>query len=331
MILSTIMYLNSFFAHSYLNIIHIIYCILLIRSKYCIEYNFWVKSKKTLMIILIVLDILYLIVKTIFFLIYIFARETVNKIYPFFIIEYDWKNYYDYAIVSLIVILILVYLIIGEFEEDFWRASILPKTNNILKMKSPSSNNILNIGLFYITLGASMYPSVINLVILFIGVLFFVGMILNKKFRTLMKKYTCIIYLFLIPIYIIINYAVNSNEIMSRITNKYTKLCFVDLFKDEDSDGEAAENLIDNIIYIGSIPFLLFFLGFNEINTHLKCLEYIEKERKRKESKKIRETKSKFSFISSFDNNDDSTTGNNKNERILSLLDSLNINRKKKK
>ena len=175
-IISIIMCLNAFFTYSHLNIIHLIYCILLIRSRYTLEYNFWVKSKKTLMIILIIIDIIYLIVKSIFFLIYKFSslNDTLKII---FIVEDNWRNYYDYIVVSIIIILIIEYLVIAEFDEDFWKASILSKTNNILKQKYLKSNNILNIGLFYITLGASLYPSVINLFILILGFLFFVGMI----------------------------------------------------------------------------------------------------------------------------------------------------------
>ena len=66
-----------------------------------------------------------------------------------------------------------MYLIIGEFDEEFWKASVLTKTNTILKEKSSDCNNILNFGLFYITLGASLYPSFINLIILILGFLFF--------------------------------------------------------------------------------------------------------------------------------------------------------------
>ena len=100
LILTIIMTLNSFIAYSYLNIIHLIYCFLLIYSRFIIEYNFWAKSKKTLMIILSVIDSLYLILKSIFFIIFSLENEisdSLNLIYPFFNVEYSWKNYYDYS------------------------------------------------------------------------------------------------------------------------------------------------------------------------------------------------------------------------------------------
>ena len=324
-IISIIMCLNAFFTYSHLNIIHLIYCILLIRSRYTLEYNFWVKSKKTLMIILIIIDIIYLIVKSIFFLIYKFSslNDTLKII---FIVEDNWRNYYDYIVVSIIIILIIAYLVIAEFDEDFWKASILSKTNNILKQKYLKSNNILNIGLFYITLGASLYPSVINLFILILGFLFFVGMILNKKFRALMKKYTCFIYMFILPFFTIINYTLNSNLIMNNLNDKYyIELVFIVLFKEEGEDSEG-EYLIGNIINISSIPFILFVFGFNEINLHLKCLEYNEKKEEEKNMRRHKDSKKKISFLSSFDNDD-----SYKNERILSLTESLNSERKKNK
>ena len=99
-IITTIMSLNSFFIYSYLNIIHIFFCFLLLFSRFIIEYNFWAKSKKAFMIILLVIDIIYFLVKSIFFIIYALTDELSTKIeflYPFFIVEYGWKSYYDYG------------------------------------------------------------------------------------------------------------------------------------------------------------------------------------------------------------------------------------------
>jgi hypothetical protein len=192
-ILSIIMLLNSFFTYSYLNIIHIIYCALLLRSRYSIKYNFWVKSKKSLMILLVVINFIYLMVKSLLFIAYArhIDHELLPKIYPYFIISYNWQNYYDYGIVSFMIILILIYLIIAEFDEEFWRTIVLEKTNNLLRKytyDSSNAKNILNFGIFYITFGGSMYPSLINLVIVMIGFIFFVSIIFSKKRRTIMKK-----------------------------------------------------------------------------------------------------------------------------------------------
>ena len=337
-ILSVIMSLNAFFTYSYLNIIHLIYCILLIRSRYNVEYNFWAKSKKTLMIILIVLDFLYLIVKSIFFILFAFYSESESllKIYPIFIVGYNWENYYDYGIVSVIIILILVYLIIGEFDEEFWKASVLTKTNNLLKEHSSNKDNILNFGIFYITLASSLYPSVVNLIILILGFLFFVSIILHKKFRILMKKYISLIFMYTLPFYIIINYILNSKEVVNLISDQIKKLIFVYLFQEKNEEGEN-EYLIGSVIYTGCIPFLLFIKGFNDINCHLKCLEYLAKtEKEEKElKKKLKKIKNQHSFISNYEddndkNNINNSFVNNKNERFFSLND-YSINNEKKK
>ena len=333
LILSIIMALNSFFVYSYLNIIHLLYCFLLIYSRFIIEYNFWAKSKKIFMIILLIFDVIYLIAKSIFFIIFALKKEisdSLNKIYPYFNVEYGWKNYYEYSIIAIIIILILIYLIIGEFDEEFWKGSIFTKTSNLLKEESLKINNILNFGFFFVALGAAIYPSVFDLIILILSFLFFVSIILNKRFRTLMKKYIAILMMFILPFYTILNYFLNSHQIMSEISGRFTKLIFVDLFNNENEDGEN-EYLIGNVIYTGCIPFILFMIAYNEINLHLKILyfiENIEKEEKddKRESIKI---KKKPSFLSN--NSNDDNLINNKNERILSIADSINSDKKKNK
>ena len=331
LILSSIMCLNSFFVYSYLNIIHLIFCFLLIYSRFNLDYNFWAKNKATLMIILLTIDALYLIVKSIFFIIYALENEVsekLNYIYPFFIIEYEWRNYYDYSIVAVIIILIMLYLIIGEFDEEFWKVSVYAKTCNILKDESVKKNETLNFGLFYIAFGASIYPSVIDLIILILSFIFFVSIILNKKFRTLMKKYISFLIIIILPIYTISNYALNSSQIMNKISNRFTKLIFVDLFNNENEEGES-EYIIGNVIYTGCIPFILFMKAFNEINLYLKCLSYIElMEKDEKKDKKYNKFK-KNSYLSYLSNDDNNNVLNNKKERIFSLTESINNDKKK--
>ena len=278
LILSIIMILNSFFTYSYLNIIHLIFCFLILHSRFNIQYNFWEKSRRTFMIILLVIDCLYLVFKTIFVIIYAVDNEITENcemLFPFFVVGNEWRNYYDYSVVSLIIILVIIYLIIGEFDEDFWNVSIYSKTSSILKEECSDCNNILNFGLFYVTLGAAIYPSVIDLMILILCFLYFVSIILNKKFRNFMKKYITLLIMFILPIYTIINYTLNSHQIIKRIYSQFTKLIFVDLFNNQNDSGES-EYIIDSVIYTGCIPFLLFMKGYNEINFYLKLLIYIE-------------------------------------------------------
>ena len=326
LIISIIMFINSFFSYSYLNIVHLIYCFLLIYTRFNIEYNFLEKTKKTLILVLLIIDIIYLIIKSIFFIIYSVDNEVSEKclsIYPYFIIGYEWRNYYDYSIVFIIVVLIIVYLIIGEFEEDFWKGSILTKTSNILREESPKNNNYLNFGLFCIALGAAVYPSVIDLIILMLGFLYFISIILNKKFRILMKKYIAVLIIVLISIYTILNYSLNSHQIMNKITNRLTKLIFVDLFDNENEEGDS-EYLIGSVIYTGCIPFILFLIGFNSINFHLKCLYYL----KVKDTEEFEEKKdNKISSFLSFE--DENLFNNNRNERAYSLTEQVNIDKKK--
>ena len=59
------LYINSFLYFSYLNIIHIIYSIFIINSKYSIVFNFFVKFKGKFTLIVLLIELAYLIFKII--------------------------------------------------------------------------------------------------------------------------------------------------------------------------------------------------------------------------------------------------------------------------
>ena len=332
-IITVIMSLNSFFVYSYLNIIHFVFCFTLLFSRFIIEYNFWAKSKKAFMIILLVIDIIYFLVKSIFFIIYALTddlSENIEFLYPYFIIENGWKNYYDYGIVVFIIILILVYIITGEFDEDFWVGCIIVKTNNFLHKESLLNNNILNTGLFYIALGAAVYPCMINLFILVVICLFFGSYLVNKRLQDAIKNFIALLMMIIIPIYTIINYILNSKEISSIINNKFNNFIFVNLFNNYEDDNDQSEYLIGNVIYTGCFPFLFFILGFDRINLHFKC-EKINELKENEIKKIIRKAKKQHSFLSNFSiDSNNSVVNIVKKDRIFSLSESINSDKKRK-
>ena len=330
-IITIILFFHSFFIYSYLNIIHVVYCFLLTYSRYDIDYTFLVKNKKTLMIVLIIIDSIYLVIKSIFFIIFSLENnlsENLESVYQFFVVGYEWRNYYEYVMVFIIIILFLVNIIIGDFDYNFWKSSILPKTYQILQKESISENSTLNFGLFYISLGSALYPSAVNLAILLIGFLFFLSLLLKNNFRIIMKKYTSIIMIFALPIYTILNYMFNSEAIIDKISNSVTRTIFINIF-DIFKDDEESEYLIGEVIYTGLFPFLFFIKGFNEINFYLKCSKYMEYKKKNKENdnymKKVVNVSRKRhdSIISAF-NEDDNSLFFNKNEKLLSLNEPIN-------
>ena len=325
LIISIIMSINSFFTYSYLNIIHLVFCFIFIYSRFNIEYNFFAKSRKTFMIIVLLLDVIYIIIKTILFILYAInsdLSEKIEFIYPFFIIGYQWRNYYDYVIVVLIILLISVYLIIAEFDEEFFKANIVVKTTNILLDESFKPNNVLNLGFFYISLGAAVFPSIIDLIILIIGFLFFISLILNKKCRNFMKRYLSILVMIIVPIYTIINYSLNSKQIMDIAYNKYIIYFFVDLFKKDDKENSEYR------IGAGCFPFLFFMLGYNEINVYLKSFNIIRNKNKEILKKKIK-AKKQHSFLSNYTNDEiiknDSIFSDNKKKNNLQSIFNANI------
>jgi hypothetical protein len=278
------------------------------------------------MIVLIIIDSIYLVIKSIFFIIFSLENnlsENLESVYQFFVVGYEWRNYYEYVMVFIIIILFLVNIIIGDFDYNFWKSSILPKTYQILQKESISENSTLNFGLFYISLGSALYPSAVNLAILLIGFLFFLSLLLKNNFRIIMKKYTSIIMIFTLPIYTILNYMFNSEAIIDKISNSVTRTIFINIF-DIFKDDEESEYLIGEVIYTGLFPFLFFIKGFNEINFYLKCSKYMEYKKKNKENdnymKKVVNVSRKRhdSIISAF-NEDDNSLFFNKNEKLLSL------------
>ena len=331
LIMTVILCFHSYFIYSYLNFIHLIYCFLLTYSRFDLDYNFISKNKKTLFIVLIIIDSGYLIVKSIFFIIFSLENSlsiSLNSVYPFFVVGYEWRNYYEYSMVFIIIVLCIVNMIIGEFDYTSWKYSILPKHHQIFQKESIYNNTILNSGLFYITLGAALYPSAINLAILIVGFFFFFSLLLNKKIRIVIKKYVALIMIFALPVYTIINYLLNSEEIMEKITGKATKIIFVNLF-DTIKNEEESEYLIGKIIYTGCFPFIFYLKGFNEINFYLKCFQYLQEKKDSRDSdghmKKLTNvSKKKVDFsISSF-NEEDNTIFTNRSERIYSLKEPIN-------
>ena len=82
----------------------------------------------------------------------------------------------------------------------------------------------------------------------------------------------------IVPIYTIINYSLNSKQIMNIAYNKYTSYFFVDLFNKDDKEKS------EYIIGAGCVPFLFFMLGYNEINIYLKSLNIIRNKNKGKKT-----------------------------------------------
>ena len=280
-ILSILFLLNSFFIYSYINILHIIYCPILIRSRYNIEYNFWVKSKKCLMIFLIIIDISYIIIKTLLFVAFSceIEHEIIQNLYAYFLIGRNWQSSYDYGFTCFTILFITIYLCVAELDEEFWKASILPKTNNILKkyaLNSSKAKNVLNFAMFYITLGGSIYPSAINFFIVVIGFGFFVSLIFGKKCRNVVKKELSNLYMHILPLYTIANYIVNTPQIKSKLKGPISQLFYIDIFETDTATRDKCY-LIGNFFHAGCLPFLLFMKGFNDINLHLNYLHYNDK------------------------------------------------------
>ena len=337
-IITIILCFHSYFIYSYLNIVHVLYIFLLTYTRYETDFNCLVKNKKTLLIVLIIVDSVYLILKTVFFIIFALNKSisySIKVIYPFFLIEYNWKNYYEYAMVFIIIILFIVNLVMGEFDYNFWKHSLIPKIHQKLEEESINNNSIINFGMFYISLGAALYPSAVNLAVLILGFIFFFSLLVKKNIRNVMKYFISYIIIFLVPIYTIVDYLVNSEQIMEKIKNKVTKIIFVNLF-DNSKDEKDSEYIIGRVIYIGCFPFIFYIKGFNEVNFYLKCFKYIQNKKYAKDNdnymkRLVNVSRKRLNSVVSTFNADDSSILFNRKERIYSLKEKIKDEKAKRK
>lgn len=277
--ISLVMYLNSFFCYTYLNIIHLFYSFFLISSNPVINYNCFAKCKKCFLVLLLLIDLLYLVAKTTFHIIYTIKEDSIevlNDIYKYFIFENKWQNIYDYTIISIICFLNIIYLSIRNFSMRYWEEIDLEHTNEIFSKKTKNSKYVLNFGILISSLGAAVYPSGVNCIFLLFGSMFFYSLILNKTLRNKLKSVTYI-FMTLIPIYTFVNYIANSPLFIDKLTDNFAKYVLIDIFNDEGNHNISIKSLLDSWNIAGCVPFICFYFGYYYMSLYLKCLAFDKK------------------------------------------------------
>ena len=345
-IIAIILIVFSVIIYSYINIFHlalsyyIIYSTLLIKNSKLFSY------KKFFIIIIIILDILYLIVKS-FILGFDNKIKTNEKfknlliiflIYKKEIIIENEKKYEklifiknilitDYILISINLLILLAYLIYINISIKLFSQNI-PKNIRVLISINKYKKNLLSFGFYLICLGASIRPTSMGLIYLIIVLFHFGSLIFSINFHRLSKKLISIIFLFLIPIYLIYNYIFNCP-----LMDKYKEKKFIEyigvMYYYDDIKGKLYKYKILNII-----PLFFYLLGFYLINLYLKCINFEQddefKNFKLKDFQKNLDDNNieDKNFYNNEIKNDDDNNINNKNEYFsedaINLLGSIN-------
>ena len=281
--ISLFLFINSFISYSFTNILHICYSFYIIYTAYTTYYTFRIYLKKYLGIVIIIFDSIYLFFKAAIHF-YINAKKErpkdIEKSYQekIFVIFYNWRTIYDYIVTILIIIMLLINIIIRNFNHEYFNNNQLIQNVRIIEKYLKNRDEILNLGIALLCLGSSICPSLINLIFLCIGLIYFYTQLLNKNFKVFMKKYLKYFFLTTIALYTIYNYIFSSLLIQTKTLESMNKdkipyyFGITKIFENDNSkDNKNQYN--NNVLSI--FHFLFFYISFYFINLHTKFIDYI--------------------------------------------------------
>ena len=264
LIISIILMVFSVIIYSYINIIHLALSFYLIYSTLLIKNLKLFSYKKYFIIFIIILDIIYLIAKSLIlgFKEKIISNEKFKNLVLIFLICKKEKNkngeeiftqikniiITDYILISIIFFILIIYLCYINFSIKLF-SQIIPKNLRALNSINKYKKNLLSFGFYLICIGASIRPTSIGLIYLIIVLIHFGTLIFSINLHRLSKKLISIIFLFLIPIYVIYNYFFNCPLI-----DKYKEKDFIKylgiMYYYDDINGKLYKFKILNIFPI---------------------------------------------------------------------------------
>ena len=256
--MSVFLFINSFIYYSFINVIHISYAFYLIFAKYSTLYSCFMRNKGTITLTVLLIDLFYIIFKMI---INIMNKANKEDRMDYFFPK-DWSSIYEYVIVSLIMLFLLIYLIAKDFSQAYFNTYDKGKNVKFLEGKIPNNNNILNTGIFLICFGCTIYPTTMNLIFLMLGLIYFFCLLLGVKCRRFIKKHFRRFYITILFLYILYNYLINSKSIDFDIGK-------IVIF---DEIGKKK----NNTKYVGILTYILFYIGFFCVNINIKVIQYIK-------------------------------------------------------
>ena len=284
--ISFFLFINSFISYSFMNILHISYSYYIIYNAYSSSYSFRIKLKKYFAIVIIIIDSLYLFLKAIIHF-YINAKKEKPKDIEeslqekIFVIFNNWRTIYDYIITALIIIMLIINTVIKNFNHEYFNNNILIQNIRIIERNLKNRDEILNLGILLLCFGSALCPSMINLIFLLIGLIFFYIQILSKSAKAFLKKYLKYFFLVIIVLYTIYNYFFSSFIIEEKILDNYKNkeiykipyyFGITQIF--QKNLNKSKNYYTSNVLSI--FHFLFFYISFYFINLHTKFMDYIK-------------------------------------------------------
>ena len=340
--ISLFLFINSFISYSFTNIFHLCYSFYIIYSSYLTFYTFRIKLKKYFAIFIIIIDSLYLFIKAVIHF-YINAKKEKPKDVEesfqasIFVISNSWRTIYDYIVTSLIILMLIINIIIKNFNHEYFNNNLLIQNIRIIERNLKNSNEILNVGVLLLCFGSTICPSMINLIFLIFGLIYFYSQLLSKSCKGFMKKYLKYVFVSMIVLYTLYNYFLSSFYVENLLL-KYMKEDYIPYYfgLTKIFDGDSHKSIIqydNNILTI--FHFLFFYISFYFINLHIKFIDYIYNTQNNRISYNTSYINEKDinSLIQFNNDNEDAVIeeGDMLNTRTISLTGSFVVNKEKTK
>ena len=187
--ISLFLFINSFISYSIINILHLCYSYYIFYNAYSTIYSFRIMLKQYFAILIIIVDSLYLFLKVIIHF-YIISKKgaiTIDKDIKenILVITENWRTIYDYIVTCLIIIMLMVNVIIKNYNCEYYNNNELLPNIRIIERNLKYNNSIINLGTLLLCFGSAICPSLINLFILILGLIFFIVKHLIKTLNLL--------------------------------------------------------------------------------------------------------------------------------------------------
>ena len=272
--ISLFILINSFISFSFLNIIHIIYSYFSIYNMYTTRFNFLITFEKFFSIAVSVLDSLYVIIRAILQL-YMDSKKVEgnydNEVFIYFnIYKNDWRTLYDYFMNSFIVIMIVIKLIFKNYNQKYFNDNELPENEKSIEKYIKNNSNILLIGIIILSFGSSFCPSIINLLILFFGFIYFCCRIFNRKMYKFSKKYLKYFFMLIPILSTLYNYILSLGIISEKLFKDNQIPFYYGITKLYEYNNKKISYNVPAIF-----NFIFFLISFFFVNLHTKCINYM--------------------------------------------------------
>ena len=272
-IICLLIFAYSFLSFSYVNLFNFFFS-LFIQLFLDITFPGIITIKYCFVIISLIINIAFFICYTVFFALSFttkrYLTENVNK---YFLIKNDNLAFtiFNYSLYFSEVVILCIYFLVKNWKKETWLMVEYKVQLNFLSKVKKVRNHILSFGLYMICLGASFLPTSINCGFLLIVLIHFFTLIFNKKWHGYFKKYIAMIFCFIIPIFMIINYLANVPGCYDWIKGSDSLPIYgLILIYEDPSKTLSTSYFIYDIQILHVVPFILFFIGYGAINLFLK-------------------------------------------------------------